>query len=340
MRIKSILSGAALIAAAVFTALFGAGKISEKKSFAEEKPYKGVITVWQIDTFEGGTGSRKNFLLSSARGFEKKYAGVLVMVISHTETSANAAYERGETPDAISFGAGFYPKNAKKITPEKKFAGGTAGADCYAVPWCRGGYILIENPTLTGYNGAKKDKKSLPDLSEEEILVSEGEHTAPLVALSLADVRVKSVRKLSPMEAYVKYTEGKTRYYLTTQRDAVRLTRRGESFNYYPLSAYNDLYQYISLTSVSPEKSVYAERFIEYILKEEVQKSLGKICMFSAFYAAEQETEVLNDLQRIKSESTFSVFSAKESYKELQKLAELTATGKEKDLTKLKKFLA
>ena len=118
------------------------------------------------------------------------------------------------------------------------------------------------------------------------------------------------------------------------------LTRRGESFNYYPLSAYNDLYQYISLTSVSPEKSVYAERFIEYILKEEVQKSLGKICMFSAFYASEQETEVLNDLQRIKSESTFSVFSAKESYKELQKLAELTATGKEKDLTKLKKFLA
>lgn len=339
MRIKGIVSGAILLAAAIFTATFGAGKISEKKSYAEEKPYKGVITVWQIDTFEGGAGSRKNFLLSAARGFERLNSGVLVMVISHTEASANAAYDKGETPDAVSYGRGFYPKNAKKITPDKKFVGGMIGSDCYAVPWCRGGYILIENPAIGSKTGAGKGK-TLPDLSEEELLVSEGENTAPLVAFALSGLKAKSVKRLSPMEAYVKYTEGKTRYFLATQRDAVRLNRRGEIFDYYPLRAYNDLYQYISLTSVSPEKSVYAEKFINYILEEKVQKTLGKICMFSAFYEAEQEQEALRELQKAGGESTFSLFAANESYSELKRLAELAAIGKEKDLTKLKKFLA
>lgn len=344
MKPLRILSGAVLAAAILFTAFFGANKISEKKSFAEEKPYKGVITVWQIDTFEGGTGSRKNFLLSAARGYERKENGVLVMVITHTEESAKEAFGKGETPDAVSYGTGFPVTGAKKLSikgSSSEFSGGRIGDDVYAVPWCRGGYVLIENPSAKSERtGQTKSKTELPDLSEETLLVSEGEHTAPLCAAALSGLKIKSAEILSPMEAYVRFTEGKTRYFLGTQRDVVRLTRRETSFKIYPLSGYNDLYQYISLASSSPEKSVYAERFIEYLLSESVQKTLGKICMFSTLLKAEQESEALTEMQKICAASTVPFFIDGKSYAELKALSHSAATGNEKDLHKIKNFLA
>ena len=63
-----------------FTLFFGKNFIYRKAESEGAKNYKGIINVWQIDSFEGGTGSRKNFLSDVARTFEKKNDGVLVMV--------------------------------------------------------------------------------------------------------------------------------------------------------------------------------------------------------------------------------------------------------------------
>lgn len=351
MKVRQIIYGAILSAAILFTVFFGAGKISEKKSYIEEKPYKGVITVWQIDTFEGGAGSRKNFLLSAARGYEKKENGVLVMVIAHTEESAKAALINGEAPDAVSYGTGFAASNVKKLTLKNSFAGGCIGEEAYAVPWCRGGYVLIENPAIKSksFSGGKENgtnnkeftdlNKELPDLSEETVLVSEGRRTAPTVAAALSGLKIKEAEGLAAAEAYTKFTEGKTRYLLGTQRDIVRLTRRGFAFKSYPLFGYNDLYQYISLTSVSPEKSIYAERFIEYLITENVQKNLGKICMFSNYFQAEEESDALSQMQKKNASRTLLFFTDERTYEEIRSLSYSAAEGNEKDLNKLKNFL-
>ena len=135
-----------------FTALFGADKIKEKKEIIKPIEFKGVLNLWHIETFEGGHGSRKQFLIDVATSFEKENDGVLVMVVSHTPTSANEALKNGETPDMISYGAGSVYTDMKQINCVLDFVGGKVEDKIYAVPWCKGGYVLFENPK---YNDKK-----------------------------------------------------------------------------------------------------------------------------------------------------------------------------------------
>ena len=62
-----------------FTLLYGRNKIAEEQIDKTPATYNGVLSLWQIDTFEGGKGSRKQFLLSVAREFEKENQGVLIL---------------------------------------------------------------------------------------------------------------------------------------------------------------------------------------------------------------------------------------------------------------------
>ena len=120
----------------------------------------------------------------------------------------------------------------------------------------------------------------------------------------------------------------------------VRLTNRGFSFEVYPLAGYNDIYQYISLTSVSDEKSFYAEKFINYLLSEKVQESLHKISMFSAFYNVKNDNAALNLIQNADCKRTVSAFTSKEELRNLQNSARGAAAGKEAEYINLKNMLS
>ena len=69
--IKTIVA-AFLVFSVVFTLAYGKNKIGEGVTVKTPKPEKRVISVWQIETFEGGSGSRRKFFLEAARSFEKK----------------------------------------------------------------------------------------------------------------------------------------------------------------------------------------------------------------------------------------------------------------------------
>ena len=78
----------------------------------EEKPikteeYKFVLTLWNIDVFEGGMGSRADFL--TARANERTDDGIIILVKSHTPESVKKSIENGEIPDMVSFGVGSIP---------------------------------------------------------------------------------------------------------------------------------------------------------------------------------------------------------------------------------------
>ena len=53
----------------------------------EEKAKSTVLVMWHVDTFEGGTGSRQDFLMKTAVAFEKENGGVYVSVVKHSEES-------------------------------------------------------------------------------------------------------------------------------------------------------------------------------------------------------------------------------------------------------------
>ena len=123
---------------------------------------------------------------------------------------------------------------------------------------------------------AKEQEKS-------SLIVSQAEFTQPLVAMLLEGLEFDKIEVLKPMDAYVKFTENKNAFFLGTQRDVVRLANRGMQVEVSPLNTFNDLYQYVAMTCGDVKKQVYASRFIEYLVSDNVQKQLNKISMFSPY---------------------------------------------------------
>lgn len=318
---------ALLLAASVaFTVLVGADKIGSDVIVKTENPEKKIITIWQIDSFEGGSGSRRQFLLDVARSFEKKNKEVLVTVVSHTINGAETAMQEGVFPDLISYGNGLEIGGVSELSADKKSASGAIGEEQFAAVWCRGVYLSIENPDC------KKQYLS-------ETVVSQAEYTLPLAAIVLNGETVENFCTASPMNAYVKFVEGKAKRLIGTQRDAVRLKNRGFNAKITPIISFSDLNQYISVTSTTAEKAVFAERFINYLLSDEIQKTLYKINMFSPYVDVEYDDETFAEISRAEIKSTVSAFLSKKELADLRADAASAAQGDAESLDKIKKVL-
>lgn len=246
-----------LIAAVIFSVAF----FPQPK--AAEAEAKRIVRVWNVDTFEGGKGSRTAFLKRTARLLEKRHPNLYFMVSSYTAEGANAAYLKGERPDLLSFGVGLSAFAEASLALPYSHGGGTLSGDCLAYPWCRGEYSLY----------------SLSDNFEETgaTVVSCGGSNLPQVSAALAGIQGEEVESLS---AYVRFLNGEFRYLLGTQRDACRFASRGVQVYAKPLPDYCDLYQYISV--LSSEKWDDCLLFINELLSNETQGSLPQIGMSSA----------------------------------------------------------
>ncbi len=313
----------------LFTAFYGRYKISAEHVVKEAPEYKGIITLWQIDTFEGGRGSRRQFLLDVAVEFERKHKGVLVMVIDHTIESANQSLREGNRPDMISFGGGFVADGILELNPSLGFSSAFVGQKCYAYAWCRGGYALIAN--------AEKASE-IPNVLDA-LTVSQGEYTQPLIALMQEKVSAKEITTMSPMSAYVKFVEGKTPYLLGTQRDVNRLFVRQKAVVIKPLNEFCDLYQYVTVTALKEGRQYYAKRFAEYLMSDTVQNKLFKIGMLSVKNVPNHEVEGLRQMQSVLPKSTLSVFTSGEVLKQLQTTALDAINGNQEAQIKIKNIL-
>ncbi len=329
MKLLRIFFAIIIVFCCSFTILHGKKILKEENQTEESEEYQGIISVWQIDGFEGGIGSRKQFLLKVARSFEKEYNGVLVMVTNITKQGAEDNIKNGIYPDMISFSNGVDISGMCELNVLKDFIGGMIGGVSYAVSWCRGGYVLIENPAFY----AKKD------IEKNSIVVSQGEYTQPVLAMCFDDLCFENIEILSPMDAYVKFVMGKSKYFLGTQRDVNRLQTRKMEINTTPIVKYNDLYQYISIVSKSELKRFYAEKFIEYLISEKTQQKLSDIGMMSCYYNVKFDNEHLNQIQLTKNQYTLSAFTHSEDLKYLHDISLLWAKGNKDAENKIKNVL-
>ncbi len=260
-----------------------------------------VVTVWNVDTFEGGKGSRTSFLRSVARRVEAEREGVYYLVTSFTAEGAEAALAEGRKPDLLSFGVGLSAFAEESLPLPYEFAGGKIGADCLAVPWCMGGYFLF---------------------SEDENFEAEGRTAlsaggSNLTALSARFAGVEGETAESSA-AYTGFLSGKYRYLLGTQRDICRFQARGKDVFSRPLTGYNDLFQYISLLKTAEREDALA--FVEELLSGSTSERLGEIGMFP--------------VQTDGATRTVSVFADARSLADLASRAE-----RGEDLENLEKFL-
>lgn len=225
-----------------------------------EASERRVITVWNVDTFEGGKGSRTAFLGRAARLAEKDREGVYYFVTSYSAAGAARAMERGEVPDLLSFGVGMGDISAECRPLGCDFAGGETARGCLAVPWCGGGYVLFSLDASFSEEG--------------KTAVSVGGSNLAAVAAALAGIHGE---ELPSQDAYTAFLAGKYRYLLGTQRDRCRFAARGVTVYEKPLGGYCDLYQYIAV--LSDDKSGDCAAFLGALFSEEIQGALGDIGM-------------------------------------------------------------
>ena len=273
----------ALCLAVILCAIF----IPRGKDVKAETP-KRVVTVWNVDTFEGGKGSRTSFLKKIARRTEKKNGGVYYLVSSYTKEGAEAALAQGVFPDILSFGIGLSDFAEKSLAISYDFAGGQTDAGCLAYPWCRGKYFLF----------------SLTDNFDEAGDTAIGCGGSNLSVVSAAYAGIQGV-EMEALAAYTGFLGEKYRYLLGTQRDECRFSSRGVQVYRRELPEYCDLYQYFSVFSSEKREDCFA--LLEELLSEDAQGELSEIGMYP--------------IRGDEAKRTLSVFSSAEAIQNIHDIA-------------------
>lgn len=201
-----------------------------------------VLSLWQIDSFEGGRGSRASYLQDIADEFSQK-TGCYVITTSLSAESARYNIKNGAMPDLISYGAGMY--GIENIIKGK--------TPYYC--WCHGGYCFLSLDTSANFE----------DISAQNVIINGGvDNFVDIVALLSG---INGAEKQKPTGAYVSLINGKYKYLLGTQRDIYRLKTRGVEFSVMPITKFNDLYQNISITCIG-KKATIAEQYIKFLLEK------------------------------------------------------------------------
>ena len=222
---------------------------SRKKSVGAEE-VNTALTVWQIDSFEGGKGSRADYLQNIGKDFSKK-EHCYINVVSLTAEAARLNLANGNIPDIVSYGAGM------------------CGIESYVTDytvWCRGVYCLLSLDTNCDFS----------DVNTENTVINKGkDNFSGVVAVFNG---LENAVYESSTSAYVKLINGEYKYLLGTQRDIFRLRTRNVAFSVKPITVFNDLYQNLSITTQC-KYNAYAQKYIDYVLSR--QNEINRIGMFS-----------------------------------------------------------
>ncbi len=300
IRVLMIITIVALVIAVPIMAA-----VRKKSASADSGGNVVSISVWQIDGFEGGKGSRATYLQNTAKKCfdgEKTYVTV-------TALSADAARENlknGIIPDMISYSAGFY--GIENLINKTDFT--------YKI-WARGAYCFL---SLT-------ENDDFSAVSSQNTVVNLGKDNLADVAAMLSGVG--GAHKENPTNAYLQLIGGKYKYLLGTQRDVFRLITRGVSFSLKPVEEFNDLYQNISILTANGEKYGKCKRFVDYLLNKKGVGSLGLLCD-----GGEIEVEQLRILQETKFKSVLNYPCGKDYVDALKSAAESGDLNKIKTLLK------
>lgn len=209
-----------------------------------------ALTVWQIDSFEGGKGSRAEYLQNLGNNFGKN-ENCYITVVSLSAESARLNLSNGNIPDIISYGAGMF---------------GVEGYINDFTVWCRGSYCLLTLDNSSDFS----------DTSGENTVVNKGKDNYSDVAALFCGLQ--NAKFESSTSAYVKLINGDCKYLLGTQRDIFRLKTRGVTFSVKPVTTFNDLYQNISKTT-NCANVTYAQKFIDYVVSKKAEISrIGMYC--------------------------------------------------------------
>lgn len=276
--------------------------------------YKGILELWNIDSFEGGTGSKKSFLTARSVDFESTHKGLYVMVKNMTEAECLLALEDGQRPTMFSFGVGVGSELIKYLSElvdvdtnlvKNEFLSAGKSNGNYAVAWCRGTYSLITTPNIAeeysissiGQSatvcGKIKQLKYNKTKTIYSLTFGGNSYNSPQMAYSSVYGNLchsqtsfsEDYKSKTAYNAYCDFVEGKANILLGTQRDVARISNRISQGKldgaiYEHLTSFTDLVQFIGVcNNVNYDQKQACEAFISYLVSEQVQLKLANIGM-------------------------------------------------------------
>ncbi len=298
----------------------------------EKSEYNGMIEIWNIDTFEGGSVSKKSLLLNAAEAFQKKYKGIYVLVRNITEKECENMLASGQVPDMFSCSYGTVESITQYVEAfeNKDYgiyenfleAGQDENGSQLGLAWCSGLYFLlstksaiekagmvydenfdiIENAYKLGYQTSGKKPKSVFSLA----FVTKGEllPQKALKAYSNSEAELNKplaydmTKSFTQYEAYIEFLVGNSVALLGSQRDVVRLFSRQANGKISdvickPITTYCDLVQYLFMAKTeNAAKKNMLQKFAEFILGQKFQSGLANANMFSVSKNISQEFEL------------------------------------------------
>lgn len=283
------------------------------KSKAESKDYS--LEIWQVDCFEGGTGSRRAYLQSVAKKFcniknaklgagNNGYGGkVTASVKSHTIYSAEESFAAGIFPDVISFGAGLELPYSRLVKLD--FDGGAAceyGKESYAAVWARGGYCLI----------TKKGEMQI-----NKLIIGEQKYNLPLLACRLSNLKMpETVEELPSDKCFYEFNSSKNCGWVATQRDLYRVDGKIE-VDVQPLNGYNDLYQCAAVLSCENGNEKAACEFLKFLCSGDYSNP-SVIGMLSPNGFAKDESAPISRLSGQNADYCLNVFTSRAGIERLK----------------------
>lgn len=246
-----------------------------------------VLDLWHVETFEGGTTSRKSFLEDCVKSFTRQNSGVYISVTVMTREQYDLNIT-GSSPDIVSFSDGNIRSSlvdlaridrVAKYVDNLKYDG-----DIVCYPYMLGRYAIISREEIGGDlpNEIIKQKKRTiypfgysKDVNGHMYLEESG-YTLP------SNSKVYNTQ----YELYTAFLKGEVTAMLGSQRDVHRLKSREEkgtidALHYIYLGGTTDLVQYIGVTKSSKDIDS-AKLFCQYLV-EKCDEKVKRCGMFSPF---------------------------------------------------------
>ena len=283
--------------------------------------YKGVLELWNVETFEGGIGSREAWLINKSAKFEQANTGLFVHVTSLSVEQLETKLNNNESFDLITFSRGvgsLVQDKLAQVTSNMGFVkdnfliSGQVDGKQYAVPLYAGAYCLfarveqlpqeqlLSNALTQTYS--RKVGKTTVEL--QPLVCGFTPYNSPLSALAMSGGRGKAggiSESTTQYQAYEQFVANRTAVTLLgTQRDIYRLTQKEsngkiEQLGFAPLGGYTDLVQYIGVSSAAGDKASACQQYVRYLLSEATQQTLCNLSMFSVlettFYTSDRYRE-------------------------------------------------
>ncbi|MDD4003139.1 MAG: hypothetical protein PHE12_02985 [Clostridia bacterium] len=330
--------------------------------FADTKsnkpPLAKIAQLWHVDMFEGGSGSRSEFLKRRAIEYEKDNPARYILIKSMTYQQIINNLSEGQCPDMFSFGQGLACDLLSEIAAyegniavyDNMLSSGVIENKLFAVPWCTGAYIIAGiNEHISGDIIFAKELACSSKNNLYSFITGYSQFNNPLLAaylanksISLGEKSLDSTKHFTQLEAYSRFiSKNYSVFLLGTQRDYVRISGRenASDFSFQTAEGYSDLVCYMGICKKTINAKICTD-FIEYVLSEKSQKKLTEINMFSVNISNVYKDTIMKQSElKIKDNLVLNAFISKEILEENKALSYGALTENLQSVEKIKQML-